>query len=382
MKKILIVGSVYDKHAYRFISHLKKEDNSLKIDILSYEKKEEQPECIEFCEKVYQPQEARQKLYKIKYLGQIIKAIDFKHDLKSLALQKKNYDAVFVLWVFKQNIFAANIYKKLSKNIILVPLGSDVLRISKLVRLSLIPFYQKANYIVLPKTGFKQVVQKYFKIKESQIVNLGFGSDMIDAIEESNLSKEDAKKELKIIGKFVITIGYNAVEAQNHLKVIKEIDKIRTKLPQNLLLLFPMSYPSTPTNVAYRTQIKEYLRSRKYDFIMLENYLSEEDLLLYRKCTDIFIHAQRTDASCSSIQEYLLANCTVLNAAWLQYPQLEKYEKPYFTFNHLEDIGECLIKAITIHDTPHVNQLLKEEIYKRGWKSEIKLWVSFINSIK
>lgn len=381
MKKILIVGSIYDKHAYRFISHLKKEDNSLNIDILSYEQKNEQPECFAFCNKAYRPQESMQKFYKIKYLGQFIKAIDFKHDLECLASQHKKYDAILILWVFPQNILAASSYKKLSNNIILIPLGSDVLRISKLSRLALRPFYRKADYVVLPETGFRQKIKKYFKIQDSKIVNIGFGTDMIDIITENNISKEESKKQLGITNKFVITIGYNASEAQNHFAVIKEIDKIRAKLPKNLLLIFPMSYPSTPTHVAYRTQIKEYLNSKKYEFIMLENYLSEEDLLLYRKCTDIFIHAQSTDASCASIQEYLLVNCLVLNAAWLQYPQLEKYEKPYFTFNSFENIGECLIKAINTPNKPQISQQLREEIYQRGWKSEIKLWVSFINSI-
>lgn len=382
MKKILIVGSVYDKHTYRFISHLKKEDSSLKIDILSYEQKKEQPDCAIFCNEVYQPKESMQKFYKINYLGPLIKAIDFKHDLENLVSQQKKYDAILILWVFLQNILASSSYKKLSNNIILIPLGSDVLRISKLARLALKSFYKKADYIVLPKTGFKQTVKEYFKIKDSKIINIGFGSDMIDIIKDSNISKEESKKRLGITNKFVLTIGYNAVEAQNHLAVIKEIDKIRTELPHNLLLIFPMSYPSTSTHIAYKTQIKEYLNSRKFDFIMIEDYQREEDLLLYRKCTDIFIHAQKTDASCSSVQEYLLANCIVLNAAWLQYPQLEKYGQPYFTFNNLENIGECLIKAINVPNKYHISKQLKEEIYQRGWNSEIKLWVSFINSIK
>lgn len=89
-EKILIVGGVYDKHAYRFISHLKKEDNSLNIDILSYEQKEEQPDCITYCNDAFHLQESMRKFYKIKYLGLITRAIDFKRTLENLASQHKN----------------------------------------------------------------------------------------------------------------------------------------------------------------------------------------------------------------------------------------------------------------------------------------------------
>lgn len=382
MKKILIIGWAHDKHIYRFISHLKKEDNSLIIDVLSYSNENRKLECAAFCEKIYFPQESMQWLSSIKYIGQILKAIKFKHCLKKLISQQQHYDAIFVLWILPQNIFAASSFKKLSKNIILVPLGSDVLRISKLAKFALKGLYQKADYIILPQTGFRKIVQQDFKVKEPKIVNLGFGSNMIDTIKESTLTKEDAKRELNITDKFVITIGYNASEAQNHLAVIHEINTIRQELPHNLLLVLPMSYPTTQAHITYKKEIRRYLQSQKYDFIILENYLNDEDLLLYRKCSDIFIHAQRTDASCSSIQEYLLANCTVLNADWLQYPQLEKYGKPYFTFSSINEIGKCILEAIKTPQKFYPNQKLIREMYNRGWKHEIKQWISFINSIK
>ena len=382
MKRILIVGGVYDKHAYRFISHLKKKDNSLKIEILSYEKKEEQPECIDFCEKVYQPQDSMQKLYKIKYLGQIIKAIDFKHNLKALVSQHKKYDAILILWVFPQNMLAIDSYKKLSNNIILVPLGSDVLRISRLARFALKSFYQNADYIVLPPAGFQQTVKQLFHITDSKIVTLDFGSDQIDTILNSEISRLEAKQELGIEKKYVITIGYNAVKAQNHLMILDQLAQVKEQLPENLFLILPMTYPKSPEIEEYIKSVKIYLNNLNFKYRIFEDYLDEQQLILLRKCSDIFIHAQTTDANCATIFEYLLSDCTILNGSWLHYPELEKDNMPYFTFNSIKDLGSCLIEAIKNPEQHKPSYRLINDMAKKGWNYQIKLWIEFLNSLQ
>lgn len=382
MKRILIVGGVYDKHAYRFISHLKKEDNSLKIDILSYEKKEGQPECIDFCEKVYQPQESMQKLYKVKYLGQIIRAIDFKHNLKILVSQNKKYDAILILWVFPQNMLAIDSYKKLSNNIILVPLGSDVLRISKLARFALKSFYQNADYIALPPAGFQQTVKQLFHITDSKIVILDFGSDQIDTILNSEISRLEAKQKLGIAKKYVITIGYNAVKAQNHLMILDQLVQVKEQLPENLFLILPMTYPKSPEIEEYIKSVKIYLNNLNFKYRIFEDYLDEQQLILLRKCSDIFIHAQTTDANCATIFEYLLSDCTILNGSWLHYPELEKDNMPYFTFNSIKDLGSCLIEAIKNPEQHKPSYRLINDMAKKGWNYQIKLWIEFLNSLQ
>lgn len=382
MKRILIVGGVYDKHTYRFISHLKKEDNSLKIDILSYEKKEGQPECIDFCEKVYQPQESMQKLYKVKYLGQIIRAIDFKHNLKILVSQNKKYDAILILWVFPQNMLAIDSYKKLSNNIILVPLGSDVLRISKLARFALKSFYQNADYIALPPAGFQQTVKQLFHITDSKIVILDFGSDQIDTILNSEISRLEAKQKLGIAKKYVITIGYNAVKAQNHLMILDQLVQVKEQLPENLFLILPMTYPKSPEIEEYIKSVKIYLNNLNFKYRIFEDYLDEQQLILLRKCSDIFIHAQTTDANCATIFEYLLSDCTILNGSWLHYPELEKDNMPYFTFNSIKDLGSCLIEAIKNPEQHKPSYRLINDMAKKGWNYQIKLWIEFLNSLQ
>lgn len=382
MKKILIAGDVYDKHAYRFIAHLKKEDSSLNFDILSYGRRNNQPDCSVYCNEAFHPQESMRKLYKIKYLGQIIRAINFKHTLENLASQNKKYDAILVLWVYPQNIFAINSYKKLSNNIILVPLGSDVLRISKLARFALKPFYQKADYIVLPPAGFQQTVKQLFHIKDYKIITLDFGSDQIDTILNSKISRLEAKQELGIAEKYVITIGYNAAKAQNHLMILEQLVQVKKQLPDNLFLILPMTYPKSPVLEEYIKHVKTYLNNTGFKYRIFEDYLDEEQLILLRKCSDIFIHAQTTDANCATIFEYLLSDCTILNGGWLHYPELEKDNMPYFTFNSIKDLSSCLIDAIKTPEQHKPSSRLIGEMAQKGWNHQIKLWIAFFKSLQ
>ena len=382
MKRILIVGGVYDKHAYRFISHLKKEDKNLRIDILSYEKKEESPECAKFCETVYKPTLFLKKLYKIKKIGTFFQAIDFKRNLKQLVSRGVHYDVILILWVDPRNMFAINIYKKIGRNIILVPLGSDVLRTSKLSHKFLMPCYQKADYIALPPAGFQQTVKQLFHIKDSKIVTLDFGSDQIDTLLNSKISRLEAKKELGITEKYVITIGYNAAKAQNHLMILEQLVQVKKQLPENLFLILPMTYPKSPVLEEYITKVKAYLNNIGFNYRIFETYLDEIQLILLRKCSDIFLHAQTTDANCATIFEYLLSDCTTLNGNWLHYPELEKYNMPYFTFNSIKDLGSCLIKAIKNPEQHKPSLCLINDMAQKGWNYQIKLWIEFLNSLQ
>jgi len=378
MRRILIVGAVYDKHAYRFISKLKENNSTLEIDVFSYTKMCEPPECAEFCDNVFYPVEVLPVLYKLRYVGPLLRAWNFR---RSLQLGKE-YDAIIVLWVYTQNLFAYNAYKKLAKNLILVPLGSDVLRIGRFTRLFLRPIYQNADYVVLSPIDFKLKVQKYFGVEESHIVMLDFGSSLIDLLTHNSITKEEAKKQLDISDKFVLTIGYNASIAQNHLSVIQQIDSVRDKLPSNILLLLPMTYPSTMAAREYVRNVREYVQMRGYSYMVIEEYLDEKKLLYIRKSSDIFIHAQLTDAGCASIQEYILSGSIVLNAGWLRYSELESYGIPYFIFNTINDLGLCLLEAVKKRGDFKYSPSLLKKISQKGWNYQIKLWLSFLDSIK
>lgn len=383
MKKILIIAPAYDMHTYRFISNLKKEDDFLKIDVLSYQEETVSPDCSKYCENIFFPinKAFPYKIGKIRYLSIIEKSLNLRRSLLEIYKNKGEYDAIIILWVYVFNFLSIDVLKKISKNIVLVPLGSDILRVSSHVLFLLKPLYKLANYIVLSPIDFKNHVQKYFKIPEHKIISLDFGSTIIDMLNSNEISVTDAKRELCLDNKFVITIGYNAKIEQNHIEVIKQIEKVSDNIPQNSILLFPMTYPSGAEAQKYIADVKSYLDRTNFKYIIFSDYIDDKAIVKLRKASDIFIHAQTTDAGCATLQEYLIAGSTVVNANWLQYSELEKYGAPYFSFSSLNNLGNVLLDAINNPNKYKVSDKLKEKIIEKGWKFQIRQWIAFLNNI-
>jgi hypothetical protein len=55
--------------------------------------------------------------------------------------------------------------------------------------------------------------------------------------------------------------------------------------------------------------------------------------------SDVFIHVQKTDASSSSVKEFILAGALVFNGAWLSYPEIEIHGVPYIPVDNINDLS-------------------------------------------
>lgn len=381
--KILLVGNIYDKHICRLVNHVSSiVGDDVQIDIFNTNtSKHPLPEMYSCYGIVYNKRKYFPALmYKLPKIGVFFSGI-LDTVISFNKLNGKKYDLVNIHFVSWNLYFAINKLKRVSSFLMLSPWGSDVLRISSFTRYLLKNVYNKADFISLPNTGFRNKVQSIFKIPESKIINMGLGSDIIDMIEiNQDLDKKEAKNKLGFKDKYIITIGYNGSKAQNHLNVIEQIYLVKKSLPENLFLLLPMTYPFD--NNEYINLVKEKLEEYNMSYVIYDSFLSDAIMLLLRKCTDVFIHVQNTDASSASLQEYLLTNTIVLNASWLKYPQIEKYGKPYFTFDNIEEIGEILLSITEKQQSIEVSESLKVDLFNNGWNKRIKPWIEFYLKFK
>lgn len=74
------------------------------------------------------------------------------------------------------------------------PWGSDVYRINAFDKLIAKLCYHKVDYISVAPIKFRDDIATLFNVPDGKFVNLGFGSDTIDAI---NAQKNFRKKKLK-----------------------------------------------------------------------------------------------------------------------------------------------------------------------------------------
>ena len=187
----------------------------------------------------------------------------------------------------------------------------------------------------------------------------------------------EAKRLLGIDNHYVITCGYKALEAHQHIKIIEAIHQVRNQLPDDLLLLFPLTYPN---NTEYVQTIKQKVNEYGMKAIYFEQFLDIPHLFLIRQATDMFIHVQPTDASSASLQEYLLCEKKVINGAWLQYPELIKNGvMPYFELDKLENLSQTILDVYRL-DPIKMEKDLFMVFVKKQWKVVIKDWDYFFSS--
>lgn len=298
----------------------------------------------------------------------------------------KHYEIVNIHYPQHFMCFVMKKIRKMSSSIVVSPWGSDVLRLKGKIRKRRLAYvFRKADYITAGQTGaVGRIIINEMKINVDKFHSLAWGSETIDYINEHffDASAEEARRCLGLEGRYVITCGYNAFEEQNHEVMINAINAIKDSLPNNLTLVFPLTYGlSEAHKKKYVGRLKQLCNEMNLNAVYFEEYLSVADLFLLRMSTDMFVHIQPTDAGNSSLQEYVLCGKKVVHGSWVHYQYLEKY-KPlfYYPVEDLEHVGEAILKAY-YSDGISVPSEVVDYIRNRGWKAKMKLWDDFFCSI-
>ncbi len=380
--KILLVGNIYDKHICRLVKHISSiVGDDIQIDIFNTNTSEMPlPDMFSCYGKVFNKKKHfPRSIYKLPKIGGFFSGI-LDTVISFNKLNGNKYDLVNIHFVTWELYFAINKLKRVSSFLMLSPWGSDVYRIGSSFAFKIVnSVFKKTDFVSAPKIKFREDIKNKFAVPESKFIELGFGSSIIDEILRSkDLTKEEAKRVFNINGKYVITCGYNGSEKQNHAEIINAIYSIKNKIKEHIVLIIPMTYGA---NSAYINKIRLLLDKLGFDYLLITEFLSDQEVTTLRKCSDIFIHAQPTDAFSASVQEYLLTDTIVINGKWTRYPDLEKYGVPYYIFNSFEELGSVIIHAYDDFYYP-INSELRKVIENQGWNIQSKKWAQFYSSVK
>ncbi len=389
MTKVLLVSySGYKLWLGRLIKSLRNHDKDMQIDMFFTDSvsHENMPSFAALCSNVYCKKRYFPGLfYKLPYIRRVFSYVDtiltFKRFSSRIYESQLLYDIINIHYLSPYHNHIINYLVKISQKIMLTPWGSDVLRTNGKSLEKLKKMVNVAQFVTCgaDDSRFRQDVIRLLDVPADKISELRFGSELIDEIiTKKEITRDVAKREFGIQGKYVIACGYNASPAQNHLDMIDAIASVKEKLPTNMLLFFPMTYG---VNETYVYKVEQKLKELDLPYLIFTEYLSNDKLLSLRKSADMFIHAQKTDANSGSLAEYLLCEAKVINASWLKYPHREKYGKPYYIFESFDELGEVIVKAYNAKESLISNDLLRD-IQKDGWNTVGKEWVNFYNSCK
>lgn len=184
---------------------------------------------------------------------------------------------------------------------------------------------------------------KFFGNTKNKLDIVYYGVSLIPYIDRWLSEKKQCINDLSIPkDKIVISVGYNGRLQQQHDKVINVLNILKNK--QDYFLLIQSSYGNE--DVVYKQKLKTILDNSGFQYKIISNYLTMDELAKLRVITDIFINAQTTDAFCNSIKEYMYSKTQIINASWLHYPEIDILQLKINEFSNFDQIPSLLEKQV------------------------------------
>ena len=363
-----------------FVKNLKKENPSAVIHLLTNLKMDSITCHIkDYVTRVYQ---IREYSGRFRSVGILFNKSLFLCQLFFLSITEK-YDVVNIHFARPSLLKAMPWLNRMTKNIVITPWGSDVLRLEDemaINRMRIIYSYA-SSVTVRPYSQAGIEIAKKFHYDPLRMLPLRWGLEYVDYIEEvkPNKSMEESKKRFGLSDRYVITCGYSTAPSHRHEAIIDAVYSIKGQLPGNLTLLFPFTYGWGSQE--YVQSIKDKCFSLNLDAVYVEEYLNFEDLYTLRMATDMFVHVQTTDAGASCVMQYILCRKKIVHGSWMKYADLEQFSPLfYYPVDRMEDLGKVILDAYH-SDGIVIPEGAIKAIMDRGWNKVMKNWDEFFRSM-
>lgn len=313
------------------------------------------------------------KLTRIKYLRIIIKILLVKLIIRSIKIR---YDVIDIHYGnARNNKYLKQLRSKCHKLTTTI-WGSDFHRLPAREKVKAKKLYSEVDCINIgnPKMG-KEFIE-FYQDYEHKICNAGFGNNKIEIIGKyasTEGARENFRSKLNIDERtLVITCGYKAFHVLQHHKIIDAIVEIIDSLPQNYLLIFPLTYHR---DEKYVCELKRRLDENGLQYRCFETFLSELEVVMLRIVSDIYITIPESDAASASLLEYLAANNIVIAGDWLPY-EMHSDLGLYFISSSLSDLSSNMKKIVSdFYDYKNKAAINTNLVISHfSWKKQILKW--------
>ena len=378
MTRILVIGSgMDDKFIGNCLRACKKISPDMHFDFIASYGEGNSPFRKEVDEYVSVKKYYSSVCYKIPKLRGLCNQYDLVKTIREYADRCKGQGMKYAACqIHALNPFYAKVaddLKYIADRLIISPWGSDILRAKPHAIPNLRKLAAKSDVITCPKgIRFENNIIDILHAPAEKLYDLSLGVIAIDEIlKREAVTIEQAKHSLGVEGKYTIVIGYNANPGHNHLKAIESLASVRGQLPAHYIVLVPLTYGGSPP---YKAKIELLLKSYDMPYKLFLQYMSDAEVVNLRKATDLFIHAQQTDANCGTIAEYLLCRKKIINPSWITYPHYEVFGSPFYSFSNFNELPQAIVTAVR-DTTSRVSTRLADDIALSGWNHKAADWV-------
>lgn len=252
--------------------------------------------------------------------------------------------------------------------IILTFWGSDVMRLPENKFITMKKMIEMSDIIATGPAQFANDISNRLKINFSDKFELALlGTNMLDKIREY---KKHYNKTYDVIR---LTCGYNGKHQQNHRMILNAINRCCSEVKNKIRVIIPMGYGA---DADYIASLEDDLNKMNIQFYIDKKFYGANDIAKFRVESDIFIHAQETDAFSNSVIEYIYADNLLINGKWIKYPLLANNKIHYLEFGSEEELTSIIEYAVAnieeeIKAVKNSNDVLYEMC---SWNSLIDDW--------
>lgn len=205
--------------------------------------------------------------------------------------------------------------------------------------------------------------------------------DQIDFYKNNKVAIDDFKSKNAIpTNKISIAISHNAFEANNHIKILNELNKLDNHLKDKIAILLPLGYGRSEN---YLSQLNETINKiETIEIVKLDKFYNPEETALLRLATDLMIQMPISDALSGAMTEVLYAGNQVLAAAWLPYGMLRRNGVVYYEIEKYTAIQDFITKYVSNKDNFKVQNndaTIKSFLFPDTTTAQ---WLSILDSIK
>lgn len=309
----------------------------------------------EFLEKMYDKTNIKFDIltvdysYKEKVRHGVINNVYTYKDLNKMN-QILNYNEVYdIIHVHFLDPFYGEVAEQIRnkcKKLIITIWGSDFYRTTSEQKEQQRKLVEKADLITFDNEVTCDEFLDYYgqNLRDRTTINR-FGLVVLEHMKKfRNIPKEQLKEEFGIPkNSIVVTCGYNANPAHNHIQIINSIKGVKKQLLKNLFFIFPMTYSR---DEVYISTVKEILSKSGLNYKILEDFRENDEVAKWTLISDFMIQVQTTDTLSSSMLEQMYGGSIVITGSWLPYKPIKDLGAFYCEVLSPNDVGNKMLSIV------------------------------------
>lgn len=334
MYKILLIANANSKWVFRYVKQMLKENNKITIiNDARFELRDEKREYYEYYES-----------HNINVITVKFKDI-YLRSLYTINIIDEKFDICHIMFASEYACITALGLENKFSDIVVNFFGTDFYKEAKKMRDAQEMLLQRADSIIMPVEKMEKEMAQRYPDLAAKINTVYFKSPVLELLKKKDcevkstgiLEKAGIKKD-----RIIIAAGYKGGAYQQHELFIDSMNGCSEMVRQKAVVVFMMTYGS---DSGYDERIKKKLASAKFDYVIIKEFLSDEEMAEFRRCTDIFVNCVKSDAFNAALQENLYSSSVVLCGDWLYYPQLN--DSFILKFKDKNGLTESISRVIT-----------------------------------